>query len=146
MDNASWHHSEKLMQMCWDAGIILEFLSPYSHSFNPIEEYFRVLKKFIKKKWHQNKDFIASHEDRRRIGVEGISKSYVIEQTSSSVTNIQAGSLKILKHLPRSAGFLHRFAHQAFNRPVECIWHLPLAVKGYAYARHQMSMTAKYVE
>jgi hypothetical protein len=25
---------------------------------NPIEEYFGVLKKFIKKKWHENEDFI----------------------------------------------------------------------------------------
>jgi hypothetical protein len=27
--------------------------------FNPIEEYFGVFKKFIKKKWHENEDFIA---------------------------------------------------------------------------------------
>jgi hypothetical protein len=27
-------------------------------NFNPIEEHFRVLKKFIKKKWYENKDFI----------------------------------------------------------------------------------------
>ena len=50
MDNASWHHSEKVIQMCRDAGVILEFLSPYSPDFNPIEEHFGVLKKFIKKK------------------------------------------------------------------------------------------------
>jgi transposase len=59
MDNASWHHSEKIMQMYRDAGVVLEFLSPYSPDFNPIEEYFGVLKKFIKKKWHENKDFIS---------------------------------------------------------------------------------------
>lgn len=50
MDNASWHHLEKILQMCRDAGVILEFLSPYSPDFNPIEEHFRMLKKFIKKK------------------------------------------------------------------------------------------------
>ena len=50
---------EKTLQMCRDAGVVLEFLSPYSPDFNPIEEHFGVLKKFIKKKWHENEDFIA---------------------------------------------------------------------------------------
>ncbi|KAF6783011.1 hypothetical protein CSOJ01_15943 [Colletotrichum sojae] len=59
MDNASWHHSEKIVQMCREAGVVLEFLSPYSPDFNPIEEYFGVLKRFIKKKWCENEDFIA---------------------------------------------------------------------------------------
>lgn len=45
--------------MCQDAGVVLLFLSPYSPDFNPIKEYFRVLKRFIKKKWHENEDFIA---------------------------------------------------------------------------------------
>jgi hypothetical protein len=49
MDNASWHHSEKILQMCRDTGVVLEFLLPYSPDFNPIEEHFGVLKKFIKK-------------------------------------------------------------------------------------------------
>ena len=43
--------------MCRDAGVVLEFLLPYSPDFNLIKEYFRVLKKFIKKKWHENEDF-----------------------------------------------------------------------------------------
>ena len=34
------------------------FLLLYLPNFNPIKEYFRVLKKFIKKKWHENEDFI----------------------------------------------------------------------------------------
>jgi transposase len=59
MDNASWHRSEKILQLCQDAGVVLEFLPPYSPDFNPIEEYFGVLKKFIKRKWHANEDFIA---------------------------------------------------------------------------------------
>jgi len=40
MDNASWHHSDKIVQMCRDAGVVLEFLPPYSPDFNPIEEFF----------------------------------------------------------------------------------------------------------
>ena len=59
MDNASWHHSEKIARMCRGAGVVVEFLSSYSLDFNPIEEYFGVLKRFIKKKWHENEDFIA---------------------------------------------------------------------------------------
>ena len=59
MDNASFHRSGKIIQMCREAGVVLEFLSPYSPDFNPIEEHFGVLKKFIKKKWRENEDFIA---------------------------------------------------------------------------------------
>ncbi|KAI9146672.1 hypothetical protein HJFPF1_13577 [Paramyrothecium foliicola] len=58
MDNASWHYSPKLRQMCAEAGVKLEFLSPYSPDFNPIEEFFSVLKKFIKKHWYRNQDLI----------------------------------------------------------------------------------------
>jgi transposase len=58
MDNASWHHLDRIQQMCRDVGVVLVFLSLYSPDFNPIKEYFRVLKKFIKKKWHENEDFI----------------------------------------------------------------------------------------
>jgi transposase len=43
--------------MCQDAGVVLIFLCPYSLDFNPIEEHFGVLKRFIKK-WHENEDFI----------------------------------------------------------------------------------------
>ncbi len=49
MDNASWHHSTKIQQMCERAGVKIVYLPPYSPDFNPIEEYFSVLKKFIKK-------------------------------------------------------------------------------------------------
>jgi hypothetical protein len=40
-------------------GLVLEFLLLCLSDFNPIEEHFGVLKKFIKKKWHENEDFIA---------------------------------------------------------------------------------------
>lgn len=58
MDNASWHHSVELRQMCEDAGVKLMYLPPYSPDFNPIEEFFSVLKKFIKRHWKANKDVI----------------------------------------------------------------------------------------
>ena len=45
--------------MCRDVRVVLEFLLLYSPNFNPIKEYFGVLKRFIKKKWRENKDFIT---------------------------------------------------------------------------------------
>lgn len=34
------------------------FLPHYSPDFNPIEEYFGVLKRFIKKHWYENEELI----------------------------------------------------------------------------------------
>jgi transposase len=51
MDNASFHHTEPIEQMCRDAGVKLVFLPPYSPDFNPIEEFFAELKAFIKRHW-----------------------------------------------------------------------------------------------
>ena len=51
MDNASFHHSERITQMCVDAGVKLLYLPPYSPDLNPIEEFFAELKGFIKRNW-----------------------------------------------------------------------------------------------
>ena len=51
MDNASFHRSDRVEQMCSDAGVKLLYLPPYSPDFNPIEEFFAELKSFIKKHW-----------------------------------------------------------------------------------------------
>jgi hypothetical protein len=40
MDNASFHRSERVAQLCQDAGVKLVYLPPYSPDLNPIEEYF----------------------------------------------------------------------------------------------------------
>jgi transposase len=48
MDNASFHHSERIEQMCRDVGVKLLYLPPYSPDLNPIEEFFAELKAFIK--------------------------------------------------------------------------------------------------
>jgi transposase len=58
MDNASWHFSPNMMKMCADRGVLVEDLSPYSPDFDPIEEMFSVLKRFIRKRWHKNRDFV----------------------------------------------------------------------------------------
>jgi transposase len=67
MDNASFHHSEKIYQLCADAGVILVYLPPYSPDYNPIEEFFAELKAFIKKNWSMYIDMTdRSHEAFRK--------------------------------------------------------------------------------
>lgn len=51
MDNASFCHSERMTQMCVDAGLKLVYLPPYSPDLNPIEEFFAELKAFFKRNW-----------------------------------------------------------------------------------------------
>ncbi|KAI2734408.1 hypothetical protein DTO013E5_9997 [Penicillium roqueforti] len=51
MDNASFHHSGRIAQMCADAGVKLVYLPPYSPDLNPIEEFFAELKGFIRRNW-----------------------------------------------------------------------------------------------
>lgn len=51
MDNASFHRSNRLEQMCDEAGVKLLYLPPYSPDLNPIEEFFAELKMFIKRNW-----------------------------------------------------------------------------------------------
>ena len=51
MDNASFHHSDRVKQLCSDSGVRLLYLPPYSPDFNPIEEFFAELKAYIKKAW-----------------------------------------------------------------------------------------------
>lgn len=51
MDNASFHHSERVQQLCFDAGVKLVYLPPYSPDLNPIEEFFAELKAHIKRSW-----------------------------------------------------------------------------------------------
>lgn len=57
MDNASFHHTEGIAQMCADAGVKLVYLPPYSPDLNPIEEFFAELKGFIRRNWsHYTED------------------------------------------------------------------------------------------
>ena len=49
MDNASFHRTERIKQLCYEAGVKLLYLPPYSPDLNPIKEFFAELKAFIKK-------------------------------------------------------------------------------------------------
>jgi transposase len=51
IDNASFHRSERIEQMCHAAGVKLLYLPPYSPDLNPIKEFFAELKAFIKRNW-----------------------------------------------------------------------------------------------
>lgn len=56
MDNASFHRTPEIKEMCDAAGVKLLYLPPYSPDLNPIEEFFAELKAFIKKTWHRYED------------------------------------------------------------------------------------------
>jgi transposase len=53
MDNASFHRTERVEQLCHDVGVKLLYLPPYSPDLNPIEEFFAELKAFIKRNWKE---------------------------------------------------------------------------------------------
>jgi transposase len=56
MDNASFHHTDRVEAMCSEAGVKLMYLPPYSPDLNPIEEMFAELKGFIKRNWRIYED------------------------------------------------------------------------------------------
>ena len=49
MDNCSAHHSPEVKRLCEEAGVRLLYLPPYSPDYNPIEEFFSILKAWMKK-------------------------------------------------------------------------------------------------
>ena len=51
MDNALFHHSDRLKEMCTDARLKLIYLPPYSPDLDPIEEFFSELKAYIRHHW-----------------------------------------------------------------------------------------------
>jgi len=51
MDNASFHRTARVEDLCAEAGVILMYSPPYSPDLNPIEEFFAELKAFIGRNW-----------------------------------------------------------------------------------------------
>jgi transposase len=43
--------TERIAQMCADAGVKLTYLPPYAPDLNSIEEFFAELKSFIRRHW-----------------------------------------------------------------------------------------------
>ena len=61
MDNASFHRTELIEQMCAKARVKLIYFPPYLPDLNRIEEYFAEVNAVIKKHWHEYED--NSHQD-----------------------------------------------------------------------------------
>jgi transposase len=49
MDNCSIHRSARVIDLCAQAGVEIQYLPPYCPFFNPIEESFAVLKAYIRR-------------------------------------------------------------------------------------------------
>ncbi|KAL0929406.1 uncharacterized protein CTRU02_215572 [Colletotrichum truncatum] len=60
MDNASFHHSERIQEMCSEAGVVLIYSAPYSPDIIPIEHFFGELKNFTRKVWDEHQGFIRA--------------------------------------------------------------------------------------
>jgi transposase len=56
MDNCSTHHGAEVKRLCGARGILLLYLPPYSPDFNPIEEFFSVLKAWLKRHFELAED------------------------------------------------------------------------------------------
>jgi len=63
MDNCSIHKSSKVKELIERAGCFLKFLPPYSPDFNPIENYWAVMKKHIKKIRHNFDDIVDAIDE-----------------------------------------------------------------------------------
>ncbi|KAG0437371.1 hypothetical protein DMUE_3736 [Dictyocoela muelleri] len=44
MENARFHHSQRVREICNEKGVVIEYLQDYSPQLNPIEEYFSIVK------------------------------------------------------------------------------------------------------
>ena len=66
MDNCSIHKSPKVRQLIEKAGCFLKFLPPYSPDLNPIENYWAVMKKHIKKIKHNFDNIVDAIDEALR--------------------------------------------------------------------------------
>jgi hypothetical protein len=48
MDNVGFHYSERVRQMCAEAGVLFDFTPPYTPRTDPIEEFFGEVKTHMK--------------------------------------------------------------------------------------------------
>lgn len=89
MDNASFHFSDKIEDMCKKAGVRLFMTAPYTPRTNPIEEHFGVLKTVARSKHRE-------HTDLRRRSFEDYVKACI--KALSNRSDIAEGHF-------RNAGF-----------------------------------------
>jgi hypothetical protein len=58
MDNVAFRYSNKVRQMCEDAGVKSDFVAPYTPRTNPIEELFGEIKTYVKLQCKKHLNFI----------------------------------------------------------------------------------------
>ncbi len=66
MDNASIHKSKKVLELIENAGCKLQYLPPYSPDFNPIENYWAVMKNNIRKIRNRYENILDAIDDTLR--------------------------------------------------------------------------------
>jgi transposase len=64
LDNASIHHSEEVLELCAEYGVMLMFLPAYSPDYAPVEKLFYNVKSWIRR----NRDWVESLEDDENVG------------------------------------------------------------------------------
>jgi hypothetical protein len=57
LDNASIHHNGRIEEICHDAGVVIEYLPPYSPDLNPTELVFHELKDWLRRNRDLAEDF-----------------------------------------------------------------------------------------
>jgi transposase len=57
IDNASFHHSQLIEDMVAEAGCELWYLPPYSPDLNKIEQWWFVLKNWMRQRWDEFETF-----------------------------------------------------------------------------------------
>ena len=62
MDNVASHHSPYVRAMCDQAGVVLEYIPPYSPDLSPIEESFSALKAWMRKNRVLGQQFLPFYE------------------------------------------------------------------------------------
>lgn len=67
LDNCSTHKSTALREVVEQSGCLLIFLPPYSPDYNPIEESFSCLKKWLHRHWQQLQNSEFPEQDLRNM-------------------------------------------------------------------------------
>ena len=53
LDNAKIHVQARVKELCQRAGVLLEYLPPYSPDFNPIKQSFKSLKDWLRRHYKE---------------------------------------------------------------------------------------------
>ena len=74
VDNLPEHYSAETQRLCREAGVIILYLPPYSADYNPIEEFFSVIKSWMKRHFQYLEEGVT-FEDFLQMAVDQKSRS-----------------------------------------------------------------------